>query len=109
MKQQDSCASPCCGAACSTAAAAEQTPVTGMRYRIPAMDCAAEEGEIRHLLATVPGITALHFALGARTLTIAGDAAAQAAAVATLQRAGFPASPLAAADADAGHAQDDHA
>lgn len=111
MKQQDSCASACCGAACSSsAAAADETPVTGMRYRIPAMDCAAEEGEIRHLLADVPGITALHFALGARTLTIAGDAPAQAAAVAALQRASFPATPLAAAaaDAQAGHAHADH-
>ena len=35
-------------------------------FRIPTMDCAAEEGEIRHALAKLPGLRSLSFQLGAR-------------------------------------------
>lgn len=34
-------------------------------FRISTMDCAAEEGEIRHALANLPGLRSLSFKLGA--------------------------------------------
>ena len=39
-------------------------------YRIPNMDCAAEEAEIRHALNTVAGLRGLRFRLGARELQV---------------------------------------
>ena len=106
MEKQDACANNCCGSTCDTqagsAASASVGPFAqGVTYRIPAMDCAVEEGEIRRALAQVPGIRGLRFSLGARTLSIGGDAAAQAAALAVLKQAGFAASVLPASDAAA--------
>jgi Cd2+/Zn2+-exporting ATPase len=59
------------------------------RFRIAAMDCAAEESEIRRALADVPGVRGLRFDLGARVLSIAADEAALAQALAAIDKAGF--------------------
>ena len=48
--------------------------LTEVTWRIPNMDCAAEESEIRHALARVAGVRRLAFRLGARTLTDASNA-----------------------------------
>ena len=69
-------ASHACG--CASDCAKESVPVTHVDrvsegipvFRIPTMDCAAEEGEIRHALAKLPGLRSLSFQLGARTLAI---------------------------------------
>ena len=39
-------------------------------YRIPNLDCAAEEAEIRHALRDIAGLRALRFRLGARELHV---------------------------------------
>nr|MBP6718882.1 cation transporter [Rhodoferax sp.] len=64
---------PCAGhAGCSPKVAATPTPAQpGVAvYRISTMDCAAEEGEIRHALKDLPGLRSLNFQLTARTIAI---------------------------------------
>lgn len=58
-------------------------------FRIPGMDCAAEEGEIRHALADIAGIRGLNFQLAGRTLSIDASEEALRTALATLRAAGF--------------------
>ena len=82
----------CCGVPLPAAAS---TPVAaaGLRYRVPAMDCASEESEIRRALESVSGIRGLGFRLGERSLRI--DAAADVAqtAVAAIRRIGYEIQP----------------
>lgn len=101
MTQPNSTKTECgsnCGAHVSDLANTKQTPSPGnVLYRIPSMDCAAEESEIRNALSKVEGVRGLRFALGARTLEIGGEEAVQAQAVAAISKAGFEIQPLAAA------------
>ncbi len=60
-------------------------------YHIPAMDCAAEEAEIRQALAGITAIASLRFELGARTLAVQAPEAAQAQIEAGIRQAGFAA------------------
>lgn len=90
--------SPGC-TACSHAATSATTPHTppggdAHTFHIPAMDCAAEEAEIRAALEDITGIRALGFRLGERTLHIDADDAAMQAALHAIQNAGFDAHPL---------------
>ena len=81
------------------------------RFRVPAMDCSAEESDIRRVLEPIKGIRSLQFQLVARTLTIDAPADALALAVAAIGKAGYKMLPFSAADAsDAGAhgAGDDH-
>lgn len=59
------------------------------RYRIDAMDCAAEETEIRHALEAVGGLRQLRFDLSRRTLSMAGEPSALAEALAAIRRIGY--------------------
>ena len=88
------CAASAASAAAQTSAAPGRAERGGSRFRIPDMDCAAEEAEIRHALKDVPGLRGLHFQLAARTLSIDAPQAAMAAALEALQGAGFAAQPL---------------
>ena len=63
-------------------------------FRIPTMDCAAEEGEIRRALEGVPGVRGLDFRLGARTLAIDAPAAALPSVLEAIRRAGFDPRPV---------------
>lgn len=63
-------------------------------FRIPTMDCAAEEGEIRHALAKLPGLRSLSFQLGARTLAIDAPAESIPLALDAIRKAGFKPVPL---------------
>ena len=63
-------------------------------FRIATMDCAVEEGEIRNALEGVPGIKALRFRLGERTLAIDGPAPTIDAALVAIRRAGFDPEPV---------------
>ncbi|BAL93964.1 heavy metal translocating P-type ATPase [Rubrivivax gelatinosus] len=86
----------CCGGAC--AAPTDTTPDPGgpgLKLRIPAMDCAVEEGQIRRALEGIDGIRTLRFALAERTLRLDAEPAARDAALAAIRRAGFAAEPLA--------------
>jgi Zn2+/Cd2+-exporting ATPase len=63
-------------------------------FRISAMDCATEEGEIRHALAGVDGIRGLRFLLAERVLAIDAEAAALNSALAAIRRLGFNPEPI---------------
>ena len=67
--------------------------LTEVTWRIPNMDCAAEESEIRHALARVAGVRRLAFRLGARTLTVHAEQEALAHVEAALRNAGFAPQP----------------
>jgi len=64
-------------------------------FRIPTMDCASEEGEIRRALESVSGVRGLDFRLGARTLAIDAPAAAMPSVLAAIRQAGFDPQPVA--------------
>ena len=74
---------------------AERSSGTAARFRIQAMDCAAEESEIRRALEPVAGIVSLSFQLGARTLAICAPQPVIPEALAAIRRAGFDPQPLA--------------
>ncbi|MFZ3142004.1 heavy metal translocating P-type ATPase [Polaromonas sp.] len=76
---------------------AAPVPAGATRFRIPAMDCAVEEADIRRVLAGMPGIRSLNFQLVARTLTIDAQAEALQAAVSAIGQAGYRMQPFAAA------------
>ena len=67
------------------------TPRTfdSVTWRIPNMDCAAEESEIRHALRDVPGVQRLAFRLGARELAVDALPGALPGIEAALKGAGF--------------------
>lgn len=68
---------------------APASSLTRVQWRIPNMDCAAEEGEIRRALAPVPGVRRLRFQLAARLLMLEADPQALPQAEAALRAAGF--------------------
>jgi len=87
----------CCGsAACAAPVPQAAGPASGKRFRIPSMDCSAEESEIRRALEPVAGIRSLSFQLGARTLAIDAEQAAYAPALEAIRRAGFTPEPVSA-------------
>ena len=67
------------------------TPRTfdSVTWRIPNMDCAAEESEIRHALRDVAGVQRLAFRLGARELAVDALPGALPGIEAALKGAGF--------------------
>ena len=80
----------CCGAAEHAPAAAAPAPLGGgQRFRIPAMDCASEESEIRRAVEGIPGVLGLRFQLGDRSLRIAGEPHAALAAAEAIRNTGF--------------------
>ena len=87
-KHADAAATP------ATPLAPSSLPPGTALYHIPAMDCAAEEAEIRHALAAFASIQSLGFALGARTLTVQAPEGEQTAIAQTLAQAGFKATRL---------------
>lgn len=83
---------PCeCGSTCApgSMASAPPEPEGILVLHIPTMDCAAEEGEIRHALAKLPGLRSLRFQLGARTLAIDAPAESIPQALEAIRKAGF--------------------
>lgn len=107
--EQDQAPSCGCGSACSTAPApasveAATSGATGEIYRIPSMDCASEEGEIRHALAGIPGVRSLGFQLSARTLRIDAPADVLPRALDAIRQAGFDPQPIAPQEQDDDHA-----
>jgi Cd2+/Zn2+-exporting ATPase len=102
--------SACSGASESASAASATPPLSdGQRFRIPAMDCASEESEIRRAVEGVPGILGLRFQLGERSLRIDAEPQAALHAVEAIRKSGFKvhAWPDAPASADAGGAPGD--
>lgn len=96
------CAGPVCGAAAvPVAPLAADLPKGAVLFRIPTMDCAVEESEIRRALEPVAGVKALRFRLGERTLAIDADEAALPRALDAIRKAGFKPEPLGGAGAAA--------
>lgn len=85
-----------------------EVPASGMTYRIPTMDCAGEEAEIRRSLVPISGIRGLRFQLVQRTLKIDADDDSLAAALAAIRAAGFEPQLLTEAPSKTvGHLADD--
>ncbi len=84
----------------------------GLRYRVPAMDCASEESEIRRALEGVAGVRGLDFRLGERSLRINADDEVAQKAVAAIRSIGYEIQPWPesgpAAAASEAVASDDH-
>jgi len=76
----------------------------GAVFRIPTMDCAAEESEIRQALSDITGVRGLGFQLSARTLRIDAPAEVMPRALDAIRRAGFDPQPVAAQTQDDDHA-----
>jgi Cd2+/Zn2+-exporting ATPase len=77
-------------------------------FRIPTMDCASEEGEIRHAVADIAGVRSLQFKLAARTLSIDADAESLPLVLEAIRKAGFKPVPLVSNASDAGGQSQDH-
>jgi Zn2+/Cd2+-exporting ATPase len=105
----DCCAADaCCAPTAKGVAAATAIPAGASVFRIPAMDCAVEESDIRRALDKVDGIRSVNFQLGARTLAIQASEDVVAAAVAAIRKAGYEPTPVkVGAETDAEH-DDDH-
>jgi len=109
----DSCGQPVAPVAVApvriTRSARTATPAAaGELWRIPTMDCAVEEGEIRRALEPIEGIRSLSFQLGARTLRIDADPDTRELALKAIQKAGFdPKSAAVAEGVKSGESKDD--
>jgi Cd2+/Zn2+-exporting ATPase len=79
-------------------------------FRVPSMDCAVEESDIRRALEPIAGIHSLNFQLAARTLRIQAPQEQLTAAVAAVRKAGYEIEPIdsAAKAGTGGHADHDH-
>ncbi|KIQ36839.1 4-deoxy-4-formamido-L-arabinose-phospho-UDP deformylase [Variovorax paradoxus] len=91
------CGSPVCGS--SPVADTADLPKGALLFRIPTMDCAVEESEIRRALEPVAGVKGLRFRLGERTMAITADDVALPHALDAIRKAGFK--PEALGDASA--------
>ncbi|MGJ7554931.1 heavy metal translocating P-type ATPase [Variovorax sp. RB3P1] len=80
-------------------------PKGALLFRIPTMDCAVEESEIRRALEPVAGVKALRFRLGERTMAITTDDGALPEALAAIRKAGFKPERLNAAGGPASGTQ----
>ncbi|PXW96979.1 Cd2+/Zn2+-exporting ATPase [Sphaerotilus hippei] len=105
------CDGPACATPVSPGAAA---PAGWARYRVPTMDCASEESEIRHAVAHIADIRAMTFQLGQRTMAIDAPMASVEQAIAAIRKAGFDPQPVpekgavSTSDTEAGSEDHDH-
>jgi Cd2+/Zn2+-exporting ATPase len=79
----------CCATVISVNQAASPANSSGLRFRIPSMDCASEESEIRRALDSIDGIRSLSFRLSEHSLRIQAAPAVTEQAVAAIRRTGF--------------------
>ncbi|WP_429611342.1 heavy metal translocating P-type ATPase [Variovorax sp. W2I14] len=86
------CGSPVCGS--SPTVDTTDIPKGALLFRIPTMDCAVEESEIRRALEPVAGIQGLRFRLGERTMAITADDGALPQALDAIRKAGFKPEPV---------------
>ena len=100
---------PSCAAPVPPGAAA---PAGWARFRVPTMDCASEESEIRRAVEHIANIRAMSFQLGQRTLAIDAPLASVEQAVAAIRMAGFDPQPVsekgAGSTSEAGTESEDH-
>ena len=97
------CKNACESSISDSSQASPQSDKTGIPvFRIPTMDCASEEGEIRHAVANIPGVRSLQFQLAARTLSIDAEADSLPLVLAAIRKAGFKPTPLSSNASDTG-------
>jgi len=89
----DDCCAP---AAITPGPAMSPTAAGGLMLRIPAMDCAVEEGQIRRALEAFPAIRRLQFNLPGRTLVVDAPDTIWGDVTDTIVRAGFKADVISA-------------
>ncbi len=101
-------ADACCGCSSTVghgpiplAPDAGDVPTGALLFRIPTMDCAVEESEIRRALESIAGVKALRFRLGERTMAITTEDGVLPEALAAIRKAGFKPEPLNAPGAQA--------
>ena len=70
------------------------------RFRVPTMDCASEESEIRRAVEGIAGIRGMRFQFSQRTLALDAPAEAMSLALAAIRQAGFDPQPIAGARTD---------
>ncbi|MDQ0013423.1 Cd2+/Zn2+-exporting ATPase [Variovorax boronicumulans] len=87
------CGNPVCGSSPPAVDTAD-IPKGALLFRIPTMDCAVEESEIRRALEPVAGIQGLRFRLGERTMAITADDGALPRALDAIRKAGFKPEPV---------------
>jgi len=106
-----------CGAGCGQACAEPAPPdpaanASWARFRIPTMDCASEESEIRRAVTHITDIRAMTFQLGPRTMAIDAPPASVEQALVAIRKAGFDPQPVpepgAAAASGAGAGSEHH-
>jgi len=106
------CTSACASSSLASSQASPNKTKDGVSvFRIPTMDCASEEGEIRHAIAGITGVRSLQFQLGSRTLAIDAEAESLPLVLEAIRKAGFKPMPLVsnASDADAqNHGHEGH-
>ena len=106
-------ADACQGSACTASAPqGVVVPAGWARFRVPTMDCASEESEIRRAVEHLADIRAMTFQLGQRTMAIDAPPACVEQAVAAISKAGFDPQPVpetgVVAASEAGTGSDDH-
>jgi len=72
------------------------------------MDCASEEGEIRHAVASIGGVRSLQFQLAARTLAIDAEVESLPLVLEAIRKAGFKPVPLGSNVSNAGDQSQGH-
>ena len=85
----DACCAPVISVNPAASGAVSSVTTSGVRFRIPSMDCASEESEIRRALNSVGGIRSLSFRLGERSLRIDAAPRVTEQALAAIRRTGF--------------------
>ena len=85
----EACCAPAMSVNPAATGAASSATSPGLRFRIPSMDCASEESEIRRALDGIGGIRSLSFRLGERSLRIDAAPAVTEQAVAAIRRTGL--------------------
>ena len=85
-----------CGSCNASTSGEVRGPVDRSRrqFRIPTMDCASEESEIRQVVDGIAGIVSMSFQLGARTMAIEAAPGVVEQALAAIRKAGFDPQPL---------------
>ena len=86
---ETTCAETTCSPTNSEGAGAAGPSAPGVLLRIPSMDCAVEEGEIRHALREFSALRGLQFQLAARTVSVDAPSADMPQILAAIRRAGF--------------------
>ncbi len=103
------CSSACESSKSDSPQALPQSVKAGVPvFRIPTMDCASEEGEIRHAVASIGGVRSLQFQLAARTLAIDAEVESLPLVLEAIRKAGFKPVPLGSNVSNAGDQSQGH-